>query len=156
MKYLCTPRMSWLFMLGMLSGLEILRNYGGSTLMGGVAVAFILAILVADWLIQTHLGEQRAQHAEEERVRRAIEEQEAEDDPNVMARLKALSETVNVQEVELEALHLQWKIAVAEKEKAEEEREDIRKVLNFSRTSFRAEQLECQDLREQLRKAGHQ
>lgn len=153
MSFLCAPRLSWLFFIGMSLALEIARSYGGPH--GSVlGIAFFIACVMVDTLVQTHLAQKRREAAEADAHRRDLLEQEAEHDPNVLTRLRHLSEEINAQNAELDSVRLELKIAVAEKQQAVEEREDIRQVLNFNRTQLRAEQLERQDLEEQLAKAG--
>lgn len=152
MKFLCTPRLSWIVLIGLMVALWLISGYPNSKSLNVGALAFLAVCLVIDWAAQMHQSSLRARQAAEKELERQAKEQMLLEDPSVTGQLRNLCETVTAQEHELDSLSIELKIAIAEKQKAEEEREDIRQVFSFNRTALHASQAECQDLRERLAK----
>lgn len=149
-KFLYVPRVSWAAFLLWFLLFALFSVDGATPQFIAQALVVFLVLVIADYAVRTHIKhkdiaeEDRAQAEREEELRKA------EDDPNVLQQLRTMSESLAEQAHEIDNLRIDLRIAVAEKEKAIEEREDIRSVLNFNRVQWRANQLELQDANEQL------
>lgn len=152
MKFLCTPRLSWIALAGLMGALWLISGYPDSKTLTTAGLVFLAVCMVIDWAAQLHMASLRAKQAADEEHERQAKEQMLREDPSVTAQLRTLAETATAQERELDSYSIELKIAIAEKQKAEEEREDIRQVFSFNRTALHASQAECKDLRERLAK----
>lgn len=149
-KFLYVPRVSWSAFLLWFLLFALFSLDGATPKFIAQALAAFFVLVAADYAIRTHVKALEAENEARIMEVREAELREAEDDPNVLQQLRTMSESLAEQAHEIDNLRIDLRIAVAEKEKAIEEREDIRSVLNFNRVQWRANQLELQDINEQL------
>lgn len=150
MKFLYTPRISWAAFLLWFILFAIFSLEGATPQFIIQAMVVFVLLVVVDYLVRTHIHFKTILEDERADLVREAELRKAEDDPNVLQQLRTMSDSLAESAHEIDDLRIELRTAVAEKEKAIEEREDIRSVLNFNRVQWRANQLELQDANEQL------